>query len=383
MKGFPPPASEEEIILNHKTGMLYSHDFGEGRFFQTVHQDEDGFGVKLAPRTMLKVVYLKEKDDIEGFEIIKVVAGEETQRVKLSKFNFQQLASFLHFISSLDLKAVSERRLRIADDEPLSEETIKRVRTILSHEGGEKVILALVNEGFLTSIDVVNTSYRKRELQKFSQLLSGPDSWKAYATDEALSDHREEPTWQHFFFKNDWIFGYGLDYRFEGILQKEFHASDTQADGSGSVITDFLLGDQRFTTFVEIKKPSTPLFLRNRNRSNSWSLSRDLIDAVSQILEQKASGQIRLETGRLHDENGQLITQGAYDCKVLLIIGHWDRVQFPNENEKRIKEKTFELYRRDSRNIKILTFDELYARAKFIVEHKGKEIKREPKADVW
>ena len=33
-----------------------------------------------------------------------------------------------------------------------------------------------------------------------------------------------------------------------------------------------------------------------------------------------------------------------------------------------IKKKTFELYCRDSRNIKILTYDELYRRAKFIVE---------------
>jgi hypothetical protein len=30
--------------------------------------------------------------------------------------------------------------------------------------------------------------------------------------------------------------------------------------------------------------------------------------------------------------------------------------------------KTFELFRRDSRNVEILTFDELYDRATFIVE---------------
>ena len=35
---------------------------------------------------------------------------------------------------------------------------------------------------------------------------------------------------------------------------------------------------------------------------------------------------------------------------------------------KRIKKKTFELFRRDSRNIEIITYDELYERAKFIAE---------------
>ena len=40
-----------------------------------------------------------------------------------------------------------------------------------------------------------------------------------------------------------------------------------------------------------------------------------------------------------------------------------------SDKEKRVKLKTFELFRRDSRNVEIITYDELYERAKFIVEH--------------
>lgn len=68
-----------------------------------------------------------------------------------------------------------------------------------------------------------------------------------------------------------------------------------------------------------------------------------------------------------------MIQQRAEDCKVILVIGIWDERKFKSDNEKRIKEKTLELFRRDSRNIKILTLDELYDRAKFIVEHKAKK----------
>jgi len=362
--------SEEEIISHYKTGMLYSHAFEGGRFFEMVHDDSDGFVVKLAARTMLKVVYLRDKDDIEGFEIIKLITGQPTQRVKLNKFNFQQLALFLDFISNrIDLKLITERRLQIADNEGLDAENIKRVKTILSKEGGEDLIRTLIDEGILSSRDLVNTAYRKRELAKFRWMLKKPESWKVYAERYSISTHSEEKVWQHFFARNEWIFGYGLDYRFNGILQKEFHASGTQADGSGATVTDFLLADKRFTTFVEIKKPSTPIFRSSANRSNAWSLSRDLIDAVSQILEHKASGQFRLEIGQLYDSTGRLITQKPYDSKVLLIIGNWDKIRSSSQKEKRIKEKTFELYRRDSRNIKILTFDELYDRAKFIVQH--------------
>ena len=179
--------------------------------------------------------------------------------------------------------------------------------------------------------------------------------------------------WQHFFLKNQWIFGYGLDYRFQEILQREPHLSDSELDGSNEVIGDYLLGDKFFTTFVEIKKPSTPLFGNSINRSNSWKLSGHLTDSFSQILEHKASGLIRLEKQRF--VNRELLQQKAFDSKVILIIGDWKELNLSKDSqEKDIKKKTFELFRRDSRNIEIITFDELYERACFIVE--GEKVKQ-------
>jgi hypothetical protein len=372
MEEFGPP-SEDEIIRHSLPGVLYSHDFGGGRFFQMLHHDDSGCEIKLAPKTMLKVVYLKEKDDIEGFEIIKLVSGAETQKVKLSKFNLQQVDAFLRFISSLDLKAITERRLRLADDEDLDATTVRRIKTILSKEGGGKVVLGLIEEGIITSIDIVNTAYRKGQLAVFKKMLEVPEDWRHYARENSIDETHEEKAWQHFFSKNDWIFGYGLDYRFNGILQKEFYSGEMQADGSGAVITDFLLADQNYTTFVEIKKPSTPMFAGGENRANAWKLSRDLFDSISQVLEQKASGLIRLSKGEVYSESGDRITQQAVDSKVVLVFGSWKRCKFASQNERRIKMRTFELYRRDSRNIKVLTFDELYRRAEFIVQHRERK----------
>ena len=111
-------------------------------------------------------------------------------------------------------------------------------------------------------------------------------------------------------------------------------------DEAGKKIADFLLGDKKFTTFVEFKKPDTSLFGNSKNRSNSWRLSDDFIDAVSQILEQKASGQIKLETRTLHDDQANEIKQKSHDSKVILIIGNWSEVdKSENDLEKRIKEK--------------------------------------------
>jgi hypothetical protein len=181
---------------------------------------------------------------------------------------------------------------------------------------------------------------------------------------------KDEVAWQHFLNKNEWIFGYGLDYKFMGVLQKEFHASDTTASGKNGVIADFLMGDNNFTTFVELKLPTTNLFGKTINRSNSWKLSNELFEAVSQILEQKASGQNKIETSKnLLDDNFEIINQNSYDSKTILLIGNLSEVDSNSEPEglKIIKKKTFELFRRDSRNVEIITYDELYKRAQFIV----------------
>jgi hypothetical protein len=359
--------SEEEIISNYKPNRLYWHEFDAGRFFQVVHEDEKGTVLKFASRTMLKIVYIKDQDDIEGFEIIKVVHNKETERIKLSKFNFAQLKAFLSFISEIDLKGITEKRLKILDDQELDTDSIRSVKTLLSKKGGAELVETLINEGIISSKDIVNTAFRKRGLQIFSDLKNNSEYWKIYAGANGLKIHSEEKVWQYFFEKNQWIFGYGLDYRYQEILQREVHLSDAELDGSNTVIGDYLLGDKLFTTFIELKKPSTPLFGNEKNRSNSWRLSNDLIDSVSQILEHKASGLIRLDNSQY--VNGEPLKQKAYDSKVILVIGDWKELEkSANTLEKDIKKKTLELFRRDSRNVEILTFDELYERAKFILE---------------
>lgn len=360
--------TEDDIIRNSKPNFLYSHEFENGRFFQVVHDDENGFEIQIASRTMLKAVYLKDQNDIEGLELIKLVSNEERQRIKLNKFNLQQIKAFLSFLTQIDLKGITEKRLKLYDDQDLDDDTIKTVKTLLSKKGGGDVIEALINEGIITSKDIVNTSFRKRGLQIFKSIVEIEEYWRVYAFENNITDIKEEKVWQYFLEKNEWIFGYGLDYRFQTILQNEAHLSESELDGSNTVIADFLLGDKQFTTFIEIKKPSTPLFGKKKNRSNCWCLSEDLINSVSQILEQKASGLIKLEKPQ-YDKNGELIQQKAYDSKVVLIIGHWEELaKSSSQLEMEIKKKTFELFRRDLRNVEIITYDELYDRAKFIVE---------------
>ena len=284
---------------------------------------------------------------------------------------FKQIIDYLKLLSELNLADINERRITLAEDDlPADNETKKKIKTFLLRKDGQQIIEELLNSGIITSTDIVNIGYRKKQLEIFDKLLNDPDYIAIYKTENNITDERLEILWQHFFSKNDWIFGYGLDYKFLGILQKEAHISNTDLSGEDGVIGDFLLGCNKFTVLVELKRPDTDLF-KNKNRSNSWALSNELIDAFSQILEQKASWQIQAESNanNNYNDDGEIIKQKTIDPKTILIIGNSN--QYSGETkELQIKAKSFELFRRDSRNIEIVTFDELFERAKFIAQHK-------------
>ncbi|MBF4238089.1 DUF4263 domain-containing protein, partial [Vibrio anguillarum] len=50
--------TEDDVIRNSKLETLYNHTFEKGRFFQVIFSDENECHIQLAPRTMMKVVYL-------------------------------------------------------------------------------------------------------------------------------------------------------------------------------------------------------------------------------------------------------------------------------------------------------------------------------------
>lgn len=379
---FSVNSTEEEVIANSKPNHLYTHDFSKGKYFSVVHESKEGATLQVSAKIQLKIVYIYDKDEISGFEITKLrqfkkdESYQETkEKINLSSADLGEIMSFAKFISEVDLKGISERRIQLGGEsfDKLDDETKRKLKTLLSTDDGQDVILALLNDGAITSLDIVNVGYRKQQLIIFRELLDNLEQWKIYGAEqkdkgENLDATKEEKVWQFFFKKNPWIFGYGLDYKYLNILQNESVVRGSDVSGKGSENLDTLAGNTDYTVLIELKKPSTELFGNDQNRANSWRLSNDLFSAVSQILEYKASHIVEWENeSKKYDDSEAKITQKALDPKTVLIIGR-DSMFNGTDKEVDIKKKTFELYCRDSRNIKILTYDELYRRAKFIVE---------------
>ncbi len=368
---------EEEIIQNSKLDTVYQHDLNHGKFFSVVSEshsnDNSEYTVKLSTKTQIKIFISTRSGEPRSIEFIKLINGTKKQKLRIDDICLDQLKIFLSFMIDIDTANYDKPQTSLysVSDNP---KIFNDFQKILENEDGEELIKQILDLENITSHDIVSTGYRKAQLEIFRQLLQ-ENYIDEYKTEVLQTPNAQnEKAWQEFFNSNQWIFGYGLDYKFKSVLQKEFHASNTDVAGKGAVISDFLMGDKRYTSFVEIKLPTTTLFKKHQNRSGCWKLSGDLIDAYSQILEHKASGELKLESQNdTYDGAGNLINQHAYDAKVFLIIGMLKELEESDcsDLEKKIKLKTFELFRRDSRNVEIMTYDELFERAKFIVEHKS------------
>lgn len=217
---------------------------------------------------------------------------------------------------------------------------------------------------------------RNQQLIIFKKCLDNPKELKSYAAAQGINDSKDEKIWQHYFEQNPWIFGYGLDYSFMNVLQREATVGGATVGGQEQEFTDFLLGTNEFTVLVELKTAETPLFHANKNRAGSWRLSNDIILAESQILEQKASLQSFAESNpnKMFDDAGNKIKHSTLNPKTILIIGNTKELDLSDTDlERQIKSHTLELHRRELTNIKLMTYDELYDRASHILAINEKE----------
>ena len=122
---------------------------------------------------------------------------------------------------------------------------------------------------------------------------------------------------------------------------------------------------------VEIKKSSTQLLKSNEYRSGTWVPSAELSGAVAQCQETLRAATDVLDTHhRFSDKQGNLTGEELMSVqpRSFLVIGSLSQFQSVHGvNASRYQ--AFEGFRRNLRQPEILTFDELYERARFIVDH--------------
>jgi hypothetical protein len=392
-----PEKSEEEIVDNYREDTLYTHKFKNeaGKYFTIVSRDENNVPDAVEAehpypiRNKIKTTFtfIKENNKITqvSFKRFKYYKKKgyvaQDEQIVFSFSFFKQIIDYLKLLSELNLADINERRITLAEDDlPADDETKKKIKTFLLRKDGQQIIEELFNSGIITSTDIVNIGYRKKQLEIFENLLNQEDYFLKYKSEQGIQDTKPESIWQHFFEQNAWIFGYGLNYVFNEPLSGQkleqiIQGADVVQSGKRA---DGLLktrGILHSLCLVEIKTHKTKLLkqVATPYRVDCWQVSDELNGGVvqSQKTIQKTIENIKLSpvlkpSDKSGDPTGEVIF--TYQPKSYLIIGNL--VEFQAEHGiNQEKFSSFELFRKNVLSPEIITFDELYERAKFIVYH--------------
>jgi Domain of unknown function (DUF4263) len=291
-------------------------------------------------------------------------AGGWLQTGNLEEFTFRhdefkRLCDFLSRIEFIDLS--NQGNFKIED---------------ISTKAGPKTIIDASDRSIVERFREMTEDQRGALLQGLQGSLTNEEINIVLGRHKGLTEYQmqmdsgawTETQWQDFFEREQWVFGYGLDYRFSKHWDREVTVGGGGTDNKNKPVVDFLLNFTDYTVLVEIKKPNTPIFRSTKGgRAGTWEFSADFMSAVSQIIEQKAEWSSFAQTGEHYNKAGTELLARTRNAKSILVIG--SRHEFSRCDDPRsanIMRDTFELFRRETRSIDIITFDELLERARFI-----------------
>jgi hypothetical protein len=220
--------------------------------------------------------------------------------------------------------------------------------------------------------DVVAVAYRRKQVEHFHHLLEDDDYFDAQV--ELTGTGRPEDVWQGFFEANPWILGISL----AGQILTSWSSEKLEQVVAGRSVagvgkrTDALLrtaGRIRSLVFAEFKTHRTPLLEPRKEpyRSGCCGPSADLAGGVAQLQgtvhralteigERLAS--IAPDGSEIPDDYSYLIRPRAF-----LLVGSLEQLRGPQGGVHTDRFRSFELYRRNTAEPEILTYDELLARA--------------------
>lgn len=380
----PFKSSETEILSNKKAGRVYVADFAnnEGKYISMVFGEKDepfDLSLQISPRVEVRITYLTGDEKIQGVQLSKL-SGGTIEKINLSTLGFEGILSVLKVFSEIDLRAIGNKSI-VLDSSIIQDEGQLRthLETILADEKGLKIISELAtSKGLITEGDIGNLSKKREALKIFEGLLNNAEFFASKKTEWGKT--KDEDVWQKYFEDNKWIFGYGLEYVFNAPIDKDKFEQALKGNSfldpgkrpDGILKT---LGIAQFLNIVEIKTNKKPLMDENMYRSSQvWQPSSELSGAVSQCQQYiRISIKNLDEFFELKDSEGSRTGEEVFvfSPKCFLIIGDIHK-EFANDEGKVLnpdKLACFEYYRKNLITPEIITFDQLYLRAKNIIEH--------------
>jgi len=300
---------------------------------------------------------------------------------KEASFTGEEIERLYFFLKAIKQTEFPSKSKYNINDTELAEMLLNKQQAYkLVYENFDLIQEALNNN--ITNKDLINFGYRKNQLEIFKKLIDDNVFFKDYKEkleNETRKHKRDEDIWQFFFEKNTWILGYGLDYIFNSELDSkkiEQVTTGSNFNQAGKRIDGLLksLGAINSLCFCELKLNSEPLLkpVKNANRGESWQISDTLAGAIAQV-QRTIHKAIKGLSTKTEIKDGQDFLTGEdlylYNPKAFILIGDLNEF-IVDEKINEVKFSSFEMFRKNLKNIDIVTYDELYQRAYHICHNK-------------
>lgn len=351
----PDISDIEEMIAGLPTVFIKDYNYGLGFLKEYRH-------IALFLET-IKIKHLS------IFKNVVTTFDRDQHALTFSERDFNSLRKSIDAITIRARKIASNTKLDIATEMILGfinkEETYQgSIKTKISNSITKSIILPLnevSRQKQNEAIDIIRINSKKmlrEQPQNLMKLRTDIDlvtlEELLYRFEEMIEKDLNESHWHRLFDANPFILNMAFGVP---VIKVQSHASvgGRKISGGGDKISDFLVKNSlsNNAAIVEIKTPSAKLISTSSYRSEIYSPSTEISGAVNQILDQIHKFQKNIASLKEETRNFDIET---YHVSGVLVIGR----SLSNPDEQ----KSFDLFRGNSKNIHIVTFDELLEKLK-------------------
>jgi len=324
-----------------------------------------------AGRYQIKLLIARCAGNVKEMWIQRIPTSGRGDAVNLLNLQQPDIGRLLELLRIIDV-IPPEGDTSVRVDDSLIQDLFRSPEALVSMYRKEPEKLRQLIEDDATSQDVIALAWRREAVDRFRMMLNNSTYF------DTLTSHTgsAEKVWQEFFEENPWILGVSLasqlltkwsDERLEQVVA----GYSIAGPGKRADALMRTAGRIRSMVFVEIKTHRTPL-LATEYRRGCWSASREVMGGIaqSQATVHSAVASIgdriigrALDGSEIPNDYTYLIRPRS-----VLLVGELGQLQGSAGGDHEEKIRSFELFRRSILQPEVITFDELLARAEFMVE---------------
>ena len=321
--------------------------------------------------------YVQRKSALQKWEDLNTLRLQDLKSNEWIKLDLKsgELSLLLEFCNQLKQKYREEgkqyffdtTRVLLVDSDREANDISNIINFINDNPEGKKLINSIskvtnqkvvdfLNEDINNLVETIDKLSIESNEKIYNILLSKVINPK-YIEDN-MNESREE-FWQELFKKHPLIISTICPSLLHLISDKPYYGGKAISN-NGGVLGDYIyeLGINN-VCIVEIKTPCSKLMSNNPYRNTVYSISEELSGAIVQIRKQKDAF---MKEYMINHFNSSLqgINYSAYDPKTILIVGN-------TQSLNAIQLESFELFRRELKDIEIITYDELIKKLTFLI----------------